>query len=354
MFPDTNWNLNFLTLPLVHFADLGLYKSQNLPPNFSMSVSNWNLLKNEVGSPASYTEADWAEAAKNLNLQGLSGLVFSRWKSFLPSEIRADFRQAWLKNWNQNLLFQHELQWITQVAAENNLQITILKGATLLQSVYADPGQRFMSDIDLLVPPTQIQRLVELLQTRGYQILETKKWKANDFKVLLTRMEMQNELVIELHSKLFFEEPPHFQWQRTSPAPGRLPRLQPADQSFHLLGHLGYQHTFLRLNWLLDIDLYVRKNPDLDWMRVWQLAQEFRQINSTLIVLFVAQKFLDTPLPSLGLRKTWQLRLAQKLITSEWLWSPSEHRFRYLIVKHLLKDSLFQAIRYDYLWWKDS
>jgi hypothetical protein len=320
-------------------------------------MNRWDYLRLEGRSGGSATEKSegLGELAAALIEHGIAGDVYSRYRSSLPGAIAGDCQAAWKAQLQRNLVQQEELRWLGQRCEERGLEPVVLKGAALLGDIYEDPGSRSMADLDLWVKPSDWEPLVKILVDAGYREVEGIRWEANEFKLNLSRLVDGLGIVFELHRKMFYSESrgSQVQW-RTEPLcdgmPVSLRKLAREQMLAHLMGHLAYEHTFLKLSWLLDIDRYVRKHgASLDWERVQALCSWLRQSRSAFSVLWAAKRYLGTPVQwnGAGRLPDW---LLESLLTEEFLWAPTEHRARYYVVKHLVKDDWREALTYDLLW----
>lgn len=89
--------------------------------------------------------------------------------------------QAWLTQqyaYNQQRFnrFHEELHDILALLARHGLEVMPLKGAVLSVMYYDDPACRPMSDLDLLLPPSQLEKATYLLTQLGYE-QESRNWK---------------------------------------------------------------------------------------------------------------------------------------------------------------------------------
>ena len=85
-------------------------------------------------------------------------------------QLTLHWRQ-YLQNYRSNTLLLRELSTVLGSLSVNQVECIVLKGAALLTSLYPDPGLRYMCDIDLLVRPQQLPRVIEVLQGCGYRPL---------------------------------------------------------------------------------------------------------------------------------------------------------------------------------------
>jgi hypothetical protein len=292
------------------------------------------------------TAQEWNRVTSQLHEHALEGLVYSRWKDRLPYHAARLLEIEWKLQAQRNLAYFSELRWLGMRCLQLGIHPALLKGAALIGDIYDDIGARSMADIDLLTDSEGMKWIAEELRARGYDDVSATKWEANSFKRVLSRKSQGIELVFELHERLFFNEG-DVDWRFVESSELGSPgfrKLAAEDMLVHLMGHLGYQHTFLHLTWLVDIDLFIRKH-EIDWARVMVLATRLKQRRSALATLWACHDYLGTPVPSRLLKMGWS-----KLLSGEFLWFPKKRPLRYYLIKHLMKDSAREALVYDLLW----
>lgn len=82
----------------------------------------------------------------------------------LLPRLKGVYRQVWFRN--QLILDQG--QRTLRALAEADIPTIVLKGAALVQTVYAEPALRPMEDFDVLVPREQFARAVDVLLDGGW------------------------------------------------------------------------------------------------------------------------------------------------------------------------------------------
>ncbi|NOZ95659.1 MAG: nucleotidyltransferase family protein [Acidobacteria bacterium] len=129
--------------------------------------------------PPEQFEALWRRVQESLSAEDLDfgtrsllPLLQPRLKGFAARSMvqlcRADYRRNWLNN--QRLAARAVARIRSLDAA--GVPTLVLKGAALIPLYYEDPGLRFMSDLDLLVPGECFRRAGELLESLGYAAVE--------------------------------------------------------------------------------------------------------------------------------------------------------------------------------------
>jgi hypothetical protein len=294
---------------------------------------------------------EWEKIIPQLNDQGVAGMVYQSKKHLLPESVQQSLKNSFFAQSIYNSILQDELKKIKTTFQAKNIHGTLLKGMSLIDQIY-DIGERPMADIDLLLPIEKFKMASKELESLGYTLLTEKRWKANFFKknfVKYTTGDLKIE--VELHSKLFFSEPKEFTWiQEDSENFGF---LKTEDNLIHLMGHLGFQHTFHKLFWLVDIDRLIRKHANaLDWEYVLKKLALLNQTRSSAAVLGACYRYLQTPVPQqiLSDLPAFPKWVWKTLLTKSFFSAPQKNILNYFIIKHLMKDSLVEAFKYDFFW----
>ncbi len=318
----------------------------------------WQLLDFDSSVPVG-RQSDWEGALDLLNEHGLSGLVSSRRKADLPTFASDCLKVQLSRQRQRNLLQYQELRSISNsLKAESTIRPVILKGMALLPMIYEEVGERHMSDIDLLVEKDEVADLISLLSKQGFRSVPTRRWWGNSFKWELSKETDCGDVNIEVHSNLFYGTNSGW-WHKEAAShlgdPCELSQfdvLCHEEMFVHLCGHLAYQHTFLKLSWLVDLVLFLKKyRESMDWQRVYQIANDLGMKNSCAAVLHAVGAYSDfaVDIPDTG-NERLELGFAQRLITRELLLEPHANLLRYYCIKHLLKDKVSTALRYDLRW----
>lgn len=301
-----------------------------------MSVVN-EVFRALQGQPERHLSEKAVELLKQVKLAGL-----------IPKAAKEDFKAQWLLN---QLYIQEIQSW--NIPPHLFEKATLLKGFHLITSgIYEHMAMRFMGDVDLLVNAQDLMKWEEFFIERGYEDITMETWEANSFKKIYLKRFHGLELVIELHTRLFYQEEPSHQWEKRqhSNLPGFLV-LKDEDLYVHLCGHLAYQHTFISLHWLYDI-LILTSKVELNWTEIAQKAKRSNvlkscQLINTLLMTYFHQHNID----NLGISYLAK-KVCIQFLTPSFLCYPSERKWRYWFVKHFTKDHLFQSLVYDLLWMK--
>ena len=181
----------------------------------------------------------------------LSGLLWCRLtpqqKNSLPASTRRALSDAHLAFTLRGEALQRLLERYVSRLKDAGIPVLLLKGAALAQTVYSDPAERVMRDLDLLVPDDKLERARALLADDATSALPDRPGLRHLGAVLLPG----EYTSIELHSADH-----HTEWwpqaERGDPFERAEPiaigtatayRLNLADSFLHVACH-GVRHAF--------------------------------------------------------------------------------------------------------------
>lgn len=276
-------------------------------------------------------------------------------KYFKPFHTNQTFKKKWLMQWQYTNRLREELETLGHnISDKNKAHITVLKGMALTDLIYDDYGSRFMSDIDILIDPLDTELIFTSLKEMGYSQNKHKVWAGNHFKSEWIQSFDGFEINIEIHTSLFYHSKPFdLKYQDFSIRPFK--RLDNDDLFIHLAGHLVFQHNFLKLYWLLDIILLIKRDDiKLDWNNIALKAKKNKVYRSIQMSLYTINKYFSSEVKidhdilisfEIDQNKYWMSFLTQDLLLN-----PNHEGIKYWVTKHLSKDKISEAIYYDVVW----
>lgn len=87
-----------------------------------------------------------------------------------PNDLIAKLRSYYYESLRRNMLLFDELARVLKAFNEANINIIVLKGASLAQSIYSDIALRPMGDVDLLIRKKDSNKAKKLLFGKGYEL----------------------------------------------------------------------------------------------------------------------------------------------------------------------------------------
>jgi hypothetical protein len=273
---------------------------------------------------------------------GLGGLFARFYKQFQDEKTKNLFLKSRQQILQKNILFLDEFSRLNKKAcAELGRPLTPLKGLSLLQTVH-DLGERQMTDMDLYLH-LPAENLIPFFQKDGYHLSKEKKWYFNNHKWVFHKTTPLLDFTVEVHTQLLPQDQKRI-WETDASG-----RLLPEEEFLYLCAHWGQQHTCLKLFWLMDLYFFCLKHPHLDLDSLWKKAKKFH-VHRSLAAAYWALKFNFNFDFSTQIEAKPQSPLLQLLMQPKNLTYLFKNRWRYLLLKHLLKDSFYEAISYDVKW----
>lgn len=210
------------------------------------------------------------------------------------------------------------LQKVTKLLGDHAIPFSTLKGLGIADQIYDDPRTRESKDIDIQIPPDASRMAIQLLSANGY-IYKSYSLRANKRVTLnrqLSEMKLFKDLTfidpkfatsIELHQRLFKVEPKNLtadfsaaiKFQKT-------PSVLDGFYCFYIILH-GAVSLWMRLKWLVDVSLLVRKMPVPNRQEVMQLAKTYGCENAIIASL----RFTDEIFRG-SLDEEWQMILREQ------------------------------------------
>ena len=177
------------------------------------------------------------------------------------------FRHDYLVAAAQSALREQRLAELLDVLGQHGVSVVLLKGISYCQTIYADPAQRPMGDIDILVASDRHALAVRALRQIGYrEISDAAARSAVHHAITLVRGECQvdvhRNMIQPLRSSIRLRE----LWDRARPAQERTDgalRLDPADEALlHLVNIARNQLAVPCINYVDAARLLRRLDPE--------------------------------------------------------------------------------------------
>ncbi|USK26499.1 nucleotidyltransferase family protein [Bacillus sp. CMF21] len=198
-----------------------------------------------------------------------------------------------------------QMKKISQYLLEESVDVLFLKGPVLSVDLYGDLSLRTSSDIDILIPIGDLQKVHMLLTKIGFikdeyitSILDDWKWRHHH----VNYEHPDTGVKLEVHWRLNpgpAKEPPFINlWERkrkSSLTDYPIYYLGREDLFMFLLTH-GARHGWSRLRWLIDIDRLLKQN--VDWILLLKLLRKYQYSHICGKAIILANSLLQTPVPN--------------------------------------------------------
>ncbi|CAG7632596.1 nucleotidyltransferase family protein [Paenibacillus allorhizosphaerae] len=291
--------------------------------------------------------SQYESALKDIELFSLSSQVYHLMKSKeidqMPDFFVDRLREKHTKGLHQNLLMKHkEQESITKFESEG-LHVIPLKGVHFAERYFGHFAARVCSDIDLLVPVSQLDRSIACIEEIGY-----------DFEIIKdhhARLHNKEGLMIELHWTL---DKQHWSdlhiepfWRDAEALKNYRSVKQLSDlHTFYFICLHGARHQMDSMRYVLDIVQMIHHCGDrLDYKKLMEQAvidKTNKRIQAALSIVYQQFPHLHEwkPLPFSVIETHWSydvIRDAKLGIRTK----------NYFLYKFFFKHLIFDTIRHQ-------
>ena len=222
-------------------------------------------------------------------------LLYYRYRNICPDdELMARLKGIYRNSWSKNNILIYAADPALRILLENNLRVILLKGLPLAFGYYKNLALRPMADVDLLIPHQQREEAVNLLVKNGYRIKEDAPLHYI-YRALRSVTLVKEQIEIDLHWSPLMES---FGLQREELFWGHTVQIEVGDlvlETLDATGHFFHTiiHGFKRnpeppIRWIADSVIIYKQSNDIDWSRLWHLAQ----VHGVILQLQRALQFL--------------------------------------------------------------
>ncbi|HJR63524.1 MAG TPA: nucleotidyltransferase family protein [Gemmatimonadaceae bacterium] len=202
-------------------------------------------------------------------------------------------------------LWDLERERVTSAHERNGISPVMLKGAALRATVYGEPMERPVGDLDLLVKPCEIDESLRCLEACGYRAPRldiSNAYREHHFHI---PMGHPNGFLVEVHWALRaprspFRLDPQAFLHRSRVTQVRRGKSIRIPSSEDMLLHLSSQNVdegFSHICRLVDVDRVVHSTPPLDWDYLADAARSLGLETALGLTLRLASTLLGTQLP---------------------------------------------------------
>jgi hypothetical protein len=281
-------------------------------PELAWLVACLRALGERRAPPSPDAVLDWAMLLEVADAQDLlpalgHAMAIGGWAG-VPLDARRRLTGSLATGSARHLVMTRELARVLRRGAEEGIEILVLKGPALAESVYPHPALRPFGDLDLLVRPADRLRMDAVLRALGHRrVADEHSWEFDVAFDGATVYEAPTGVRVDLHWSLLTE--PRFTWNDPAQAdvweravpltlaetPAR--GLGPEDLVLHLAAHLAVHHSLTGLLRAWDIALILGRDGDLDWDALLARAARWRIRRAVFFVLLGVRDRFAIPVP---------------------------------------------------------
>ncbi|MDY7032098.1 MAG: nucleotidyltransferase family protein [Thermodesulfobacteriota bacterium] len=265
---------------------------------------------------------DWEYFLKKARSEGISPLVFLEYgkiitnKEIVPDHVTEELEKDYYTNVSRNTILLSKLGNILHVLNEEGIQVIVLKGAALAETVYGNIALRPMTDVDLLVRKEDMLMIDKQLKALGYFPSDRSIGDIDFSSTYLTTLDYRHA---STHSPSF-----HIHWhfinssipnkhyirdidmediwqdaQKTNIADAETLVMAPHHLLIHLSEHaLRISHSFNKLIFFCDMNEAIHfYNEKLDWDMLMRYSYKFKLDKMVYFNLYFISVFLEAKIP---------------------------------------------------------
>lgn len=274
------------------------------------------------GRPSAF----WYALLNDAAAHGVLGILTPHLSELdLPGNVRQELERRTVieQLWNRQVI--GSLEHAVSALDGAGLRACVLKGPMLGERLYPPRTARLSMDVDLLVRPADVDRAARVLRSAGYQgdsDADASYLLRHAHHLHFTRTGMP---AVELHFRAYAG------FGAVLPASALMDRAteyrlngnvrvlvpSPEDEFVYLAIHAA-GHSFIRLVWLYDLKLLLRKYPMLNWDHVANLSDASGITTAVGYTIGLLETWLGVPvgpLPRVLRRRGLRTRIADRLLT---------------------------------------
>lgn len=231
----------------------------------------------------------------------------------VPEHVMDFLRQKYQENAMKALSMTGETIRMIKCFDSHGIHAVVLKGAPLAWRLYSDIAIRPSRDIDILVPPDELEKAQQILENEGYSITQPEYpeynftsrqlqifSKAFSHSFHVSYWHSMKNVYLEIHWKLGnsiheLSFPNEGNITRIGVAGSPQPVLSDEEWLLYLMLH-GAGHGWFRLRWLVDIARFIQQGGT-DWEKTAFMAKSFGIQSFLHQSLILANQLLAMPVP---------------------------------------------------------
>jgi len=252
-------------------------------------------------------DLNWAYFFEQANNQGVASLIYKSLsgidyaRSIVPETILARLASCYYNVASRNTLLTEKLAAILDYFQKERIEIILLKGIALIQTIYPNIALRPIYDIDILIRPQDFAVVKAGLEELGY------------FNSVFYREDFyQDNIMVDVHEELInmtriksrrkahrIDMDEVWRSSLAIEINGQKARiLSPEYSLMELCLHLTFHHGLQGLIWFVDIARLIEyyKN-EIDWNRFIKETSDYRINKPVYYALFYVSKILKQDIP---------------------------------------------------------
>jgi hypothetical protein len=256
---------------------------------------------------------DWDQILIEASKQGLKPVLLDSFENqgilqFVPDVMVKSLKDFNLSIAGRNMRILHHAGIILSALQNQKIEVIVLKGLYLIESVYKSIGMRNFGDLDLLIRREDLKAALTVMRGMGFQLSTWYDAEASNKDIKhIPPMIKPNAPLVELHWSILEEAAPFAidikgLWKRSIPARiagTEVRSLSYEDLILHLCIHQTYQHQLKGgLRNLVDIaQILETVNDQIDWIKLISIAKTWGVERVIVITFTLLDDILGVEIP---------------------------------------------------------
>lgn len=253
---------------------------------------------------------NWDNFLSLVYSHGIFPLVYKTLKNNtqISSKVQNSMKYLNMNIVKQNMLMTSELLNVSKLLEENGINAISFKGPVLSQMAYGDVVSRQYCDLDILVEKKDLKKTINLLLENDYINILPLEIISNEICLEVikdfTIVNEKSKTNIEIHWNLFeskydltFKNLGDIEFINILINQNEIKTISKEILLVYLCFH-GSKHAWERIEWISDIDRFIRNNQ-IDFSNIGI----FLEYNSFKLGLYLSNLLFDTPLDKSILEK---------------------------------------------------
>jgi hypothetical protein len=218
--------------------------------------------------------------------------------TYLPLRPAKRLKEFYYGNAARNAILYSELRKVLSALQTEGIDVIVLKGAALAQTVYSSIALRPMADIDLLVRKEKVTDVEQKMLDLGYTCLQRNRYQA--------AFRRKSRITVEIHWHIKRVTDPFSVdlecfWARSRSitiAGVEVFVLSPEDLLLHLCQHHWKHNLTVGIRPFCDLAEAIKYYGDkIDWGQLARTSSEWQMNTCSYLQLQLAKELLDAPIP---------------------------------------------------------
>jgi hypothetical protein len=276
----------------------------------------------------------------------------------LPPDMHTRLQRAAMNMAMRNLEMTTELIRVSSLLERDGVQVITYKGPTLSALAYGGVGVRHFTDLDVIVPESQLVQAKTALTGIGYTPFSDPEHRAvqqedhdrsyQGYDLISPNQRIAVDLQMRFGLRFSsFSLPFETLWAgrgqvQFGDRTVNIPSME--DYLLALCAH-GTQHRWGRLKWVCDL-AELGRDARISWEVVFQRAEAMRITRMVIIGVLLAHEALDMPLPQSIRDRILADRRASRLALAAFRWMFTEVHGTWMLIRRAQFDYAFDlAVR---------